>query len=260
MARVTMHLAAIAFAAASAPALAQQSGLPPAAAPSAKPSTRAEVPALVTPVEESTLSSQMAGKIRHMSVGLGDQFKKGARLIEFDCSEQQAQLDAAAAEYRAARETHLARMRLQALGAAGELDVKVAAAAAEKARSQLNFRESQLTYCHIEAPFAGNVARLRVKPAESVTVGQPLIDLINTSALKAQMFVPAAWIGWLRVGTPLSISVRETGQVYEAHISKMNSRVDGVSQQLEVEAQIEKGEGRLLPGTVGTALFEPPAK
>jgi membrane fusion protein, multidrug efflux system len=226
----------------------------------AKPPARSEVPALISAVEESTLSSQMAGKIRNVSVGLGDQFKKGARLVEFDCSEQRAQLDSAAAEYRAARETHLARMRLQALGAAGELDVKVAAAAAEKARSQVSFRESQLAYCHVDAPFAGNVARVRVKPAESVAAGQPLIDLVNTASLKAQMFVPAAWVAWLRAGTPITISIKETGQVYEARISKMNSRVDGVSQQLEVEARIEKGEGRLLPGTVGTAVFEPPSK
>jgi RND family efflux transporter MFP subunit len=238
-----------------------QPAAPQGAPASAKPPAKTEIPALITAVEESTLSSQMAGKIRHITVGLGDQFKKGAHLIEFDCSEQQAQLDSAAAEHRAARETHLARMRLQALGAAGELDVKVAAAAAEKARSQLNFRESQLAYCRVDAPFAGNVARLRVKPAESVAAGQPLIDLVNSSALKAQMFVPAAWVAWLRTGTPLSISIKETGQVYEARISKMNSRVDGVSQQLEVEAQIEKGEGRLLPGTVGTAVFEaPPSK
>jgi membrane fusion protein, multidrug efflux system len=248
------HGATFAQAPATAPAAA------PIAPPAAKPAPRAEVAALITPVEESTLSAQMAGKIRHISIGLGDQVKKGAHLIAFDCSEQQAQLEAAAAEYRAARETHLARMRLQALGAAGELDVKVAAAAAEKARSQLNFRESQIAYCTVEAPFSGNVARLRVKPAESVTVGQPLIDLVNTAALKAQMFVPAAWIGWLKTGTPVSISIKETGQVYEARISKMNARVDGVSQQLEVEAQVDKGEGRLLPGTVGTALFEPPTK
>ena len=253
-----MRARAFAQCAALAAMLAATSGAALAQPAAAKPPAKTEIPALVTAVEESTLSSQMAGKIRHVTVGLGDQFKKGAHLIEFDCSEQRAQLDSAAAEFRAARETHLSRMRLQALGAAGELDVKVAAAAAEKARSQVSFRESQLAYCRVDAPFAGNVARVRVKPAESVAAGQPLLDLVNASALKAQMFVPAAWVAWLRTGTPLSISIKETGQVYEARISKMNSRVDGVSQQLEVEAQIEKGEGRLLPGTVGTAVFEPP--
>jgi len=231
-----------------------------AAAQTAKSSAPLEVPALIAGVEESTLSSQMAGKIRQVHVGLGDPFRKGARLIEFDCSEQWAQLETAAAELRAARETHLARMRLQALGAAGELDVTVAAAAAEKARSQVSLRESQLAYCRVSAPFDGSVARLRVKPAESVAIGQPLVDVVNTASLKAQMFVPAAWAGWLKTGTPLTINLKESGQSYEARISKINSRVDGVSQQLEVEAKLGKGEGRLLPGTVGTAVFEPPAR
>jgi membrane fusion protein, multidrug efflux system len=230
----------------------------PTPVPAEKPAT--EIAALIVAGEETTLSSQMAGRIRRIPVGLGDQIKKGGHLIEFDCSEQRAQLDAAEAEFRAARETHLARLRLQALGAAGELEVTVAAAAADKARSQVDLRKSQLAYCRVDAPFAGNVARLRVKASESVNAGQPLVDLVNPASLKAQMFVPAAWIAWLKNGTPLSIHVRETGQTFKARVSKMNSRVDGVSQQLEVEARIEKGAGRLLPGMVGSALFEQPKK
>lgn len=219
----------------------------------------AEVAALIIAGEETTLSSQMAGKIKEIRVGLGDQFRSGARLIEFDCSEQQAQLDAADAEYRAARETHLARLRLQALGAAGELEVTVAAATADKARSQVALRAAQLAYCRVDAPFAGNVARLRVKPAESVPAGHPLIDVVNPTSLKAQMFVPASWIAWLRPGAPVSLTFKETGQTHRARVSRINSRVDGVSQQLEVEARIEKGDGRLLPGMVGSAVFSAPA-
>jgi RND family efflux transporter MFP subunit len=221
----------------------------------AKPAAENEVAALIQAGEETTLSSQMAGRIKHIGVGLGDQVKKGAPLIEFDCSEQQAQLDAADAELRAARETHLARLRLQALGAAGELEVTVAAAATDKARGQVALRDAQLAYCKVAAPFGGNVARLRVKASESVQVGQALVDLVNPASLKAQMFVPAAWVAWLKPGLPLTILVRETGQSFRARVSKLNSRVDGVSQQLEVEARIEKSEGKLLPGMVGTAQF-----
>jgi RND family efflux transporter MFP subunit len=229
-------------------------------APAGKPKpAAAQIAALIVAGEETTLSSQMAGKIRRVRVGLGDQIEKGATLVEFDCSEQSAQLETANAEYRAARETHLARLRLQALGAAGELDVTVAAASADRARSQVAVRRSQLAYCRVDAPFAGNVARLRVKTSESVNLGQPLVDLVNPDSLKAQMFVPVAWIAWLQPGTPLSIHVSETGQTFRATVAKLNSRVDGVSQQLELEAHIEKGEARLLPGMVGSATFEQPA-
>jgi multidrug resistance efflux pump len=143
-----------------------------------------EIAALILAAEESTLSSQMAGRIRSIKVGLGDGFKKGAALIEFDCSEQRAQLQAADAEWRGARETHLARLRLQALGAAGELEVALAASAAERARSQVDFRRAQMAYCRVAAPFGGNVARLRVKASESVPAGQPLVDVVNNNLLK----------------------------------------------------------------------------
>ena len=214
-----------------------------------------EIAALILASEETVLSSQMAGRIRHVNVGLGDEVKSGATLIEFDCGEQRAQLDAADADYRGARETHIARLKLQALGAAGELEVTVAAAAADKARSQVTLRRSQLAYCHVASPFRGRVARLRVKSSESVQSGQPLIDVVNPSVLKAQVFVPAAWIVWLRPGAVVTISAN--GQPYPARISKLNSRVDGVSQQLELEALIENGEG-LVPGMIGVATFNPP--
>lgn len=229
--------------------------VPDAPKPAAK-GNDTEVAALIVAGEETTLSSQMAGRISRVRVGLGDRVKKGAPLMQFDCSEQKAQLDTAEAEYRAARETHLSRLRLQALGAAGELEVTVAAASADKARGQVGLRKAQMAYCGVRAPFAGNVARLRVKPSESVNIGQPLVDLVNPASLKAQMFVPAAWIAWLRPGAPVLISVRETGQTFKARVSKVNSRVDGVSQQLEVEARIDKGQARLLPGMVGMATFE----
>lgn len=249
-------LSLIAALAAAAPALAQA----PAVPKSEKSAPASEVAALILAGEESTLSSQMAGKISTIHVGLGEVFLKGEALIEFDCSEQRAQLQAADAEYRAARETHLARLRLQALGAAGELDVTLAAASVEKARSQVDYRRTQVAYCRVRAPFRGNVARLRVKPAESVPAGQALIDVVNPNLLKAQMFVPAAWVAWLRPGTQLTIHVREIGQSFPARVSKVNSRVDGVSQQLEVEARVDKGKGDLLPGMVGAAVFAQPRK
>ncbi|MGE0873402.1 MAG: efflux RND transporter periplasmic adaptor subunit [Burkholderiales bacterium] len=229
-------------------------------APAAAGTGSAEVAAIVHAGEETTLSSQMAGKVRRIAVGLGDQFKSGARLIEFDCSEQQAQLESAQAEYRGARETHLARLRLQALGAAGELEVTLAASAADKARSQVALRESQLAYCGVNAPFPGKVVRLRVKTAESVPAGQALIDLVNPASLKLQMFVPAAWASWLRPNVPLKVRFNDgpDARTVNARVSKINARIEGVSQQLEVEARFESGTGGLLPGMVGTALFEQP--
>jgi membrane fusion protein (multidrug efflux system) len=236
----------------------------PASAPAVAPpgGGQDDIAAIVHAGEETTLSSQMAGKVRRISVGLGDQFRAGTRLIEFDCAEQQAQLQAAQAEYRGARETHLSKLRLQSLGAAGELEVTLAAAATDKAKSQVAIRESQIAYCSVSAPFGGRVARMRVKIAESVPAGHPLVDLVNPGSLKAQMFVPSGWIAWLRPNAPLTIRFTDgdRSRTVNARITKLNSRVEGVSQQLEVEARFDSGAGELLPGMVGTAMFRKPTQ
>src|SRR4051812_12376608 len=57
----------------------------PEMAPKPEPKAEAtsEIAALILASEETILSSQMAGRIRKVNVGLGDEVKTGAPLIEF---------------------------------------------------------------------------------------------------------------------------------------------------------------------------------
>ncbi|MSQ72348.1 MAG: efflux RND transporter periplasmic adaptor subunit [Betaproteobacteria bacterium] len=215
-----------------------------------------DISVLIGSGDETTLSSQMAGKIKKVHFGLGETVAVGAVLLEFDCEEQDAQLQSAEAEYRGARETHLTKMRLQALGAAGELEVTIAAAGADKAKSQVNVRETQLAFCKVLSPFAGRLVKLRVKLAESVQSGQPLLEIVNPESLKAQLYVPASWLSWIKPGTPLIFKTDGGDRKgYRAQISKLNARIEGVSQTLELEAKFEGPTTGLLPGMVGTAVF-----
>lgn len=214
-----------------------------------------EVPVLMSSEGEATLSSQMAGKIKAINFSIGQSFNKGQLLLEFDCEEQQSRLESAKAELLGATETHLAKLKLQGLGAAGELEVTLAAAAVEKSRAGVRQVETQMTLCKIMAPYNGQVARLRTKPFESVSLGQPLMEIVAQGGLKAVMHVPAAWLEWIKPGTPVLVRLAETKLEHPGRVSKLNSRVDGVSQTLEIEAIIDTKNARVLPGMIGTASF-----
>jgi RND family efflux transporter MFP subunit len=275
--RAILWLFAIAFSAAHA----QSDGRtpPPAVAPAAAPSAAApsvitpptiaasavpdnqtavsadSVPVLMQAERETTLSSQMAGKIKAINFSIGQSFRQGQLLIEFDCAEQQARLDSSQAELLGATQTHLAKLKLQGLGAAGELEVTLAAAAVEKARATVREQEAQMALCRVPAPYDGRVARLRAKPFESVAQGQPLLEIVSQSGLKAVMHVPSEWLSWLRIGTPVQVRLNETGINHPGRVSKLNSRVDAVSQTLEIEATIDTKSANVLPGMIGTASF-----
>ena len=203
------------------------------------------------------MSAQMAGKIKKLNLAIGQSFQAGSSLVEFDCEESQAKLDALNADYLAARETHLAKLRLQGLGAASDLEVTLAAAAGEKAKSQVRQQESQLAFCQIKAPYAGRVVRLKAKLAESVAPNQPILEIVADGDLKATVNVPTNQAIGLRVGAPLTIQFREGGPKHTAKVSRLNARIDGVSQSMEVEAVFTgpKAGAGVLPGMIGRAVF-----
>ena len=228
---------------------------PPLAATATGGESAATLSAMVAADNEATLSAQMAGKINKVNYGIGQEFRSGAVLVEFDCAEPRAKLDALNAEYLGARETHLAKLRLQGLGAAGDLEVTLAAAAGEKAKSQVNQQKAQMSFCTINAPYAGRVVRLKARQAENVAPNQPVLEIVATAKLRATVHVPSALAVQLKPGSPLTIEIKDSGRKYAAKVSKLNGRVDGVSQSLEVEAAFVGSTAGLLPGMIGQAVF-----
>lgn len=225
-------------------------------APAARPADDAPaIRALLVPAREATLSSQINGRIQSLDVSLGSAFGKGSVLIRFDCDEQQARLKMAEAELAAARENHEAKLRLQGLQQAGEVEVSVAASNAERARAQVDLNKAQVGQCVIHAPFSGRVVKLHVKSFQGTSPGMPLLDIVSDGPLKLRLNAPGKWATWLRKGTRFEVQIDETAKRYKAVVLALNGRIDAVSQTVEVEAAIDERAPELLPGMSGTARF-----
>jgi RND family efflux transporter MFP subunit len=233
----------------------------PAATSTARP---AEDPyairVLLAPALETTLVSQVVGRIAAVNVNLGDKFAKGKTLISFDCGEQSARLQMANAELASARDTHEAKLRLQGLQQAGEVEVSMAANNTAKAQAQVSLYRAQLSQCAIVAPFSGRAVKIAVKPHQGVNQAQPLIEIVSDGPLKLRLNAPAKWVSWLKPGTPFEVTIDETGKRYKAKVSALNARIDAVSQTIELEATIADTAPDLLPGMSGIARFTPPAQ
>ncbi|PZQ69079.1 MAG: efflux RND transporter periplasmic adaptor subunit, partial [Variovorax paradoxus] len=170
-----------------------------------------------------------------------------------DCGEVQARRDAARAELEAARVQYEAKVKLQGLQSAAEVEVELAAANVNKAQSQIRVFDAQLAQCNFVAPFAGRVARVHVKVGQGVNPGAPVIDIVGSGPLKARVNVPSNWLAWLKPGERLPARVDETGEAVGLKVARISARVDAVSQTVEIEADIEGGGPSVLPGMSGQA-------
>ncbi len=211
---------------------------------------------LVASEIETTLASPLLGRVRKLNVSLGSGFRKGETLVVFYCEEQAARTAMGAAEVAAARENHEAKLRLQGLQSAAEIEVALAAAALEKARAQLALYRTQAAECVMKAPFAGRAAKVHVKPHQSVTAGQPLVDIVSDAPPKLRLNVPSKWLAWLKIGRVFTVTIDENYRTYQGQVTAINARVDAASQSVELEAAVKNPGPELLPGMSGTALFD----
>lgn len=204
---------------------------------------------------ETTLSAQMNGTLGALKASLGDKVAKDAELAQLNCVEVNARAKVAAAELNMARTNLAAKQNLRKLDAVGDLEVAMANTEVQKADGALTLARAQAGYCLVDAPFSGRIAKVYVKPYQTVTAGTPLFDLVSDGALKVRLNVPSSMQPSLRPDMPLEVDIHETGKHYPAKVSVINARVDAVAQTVELEAKLDASYPELIAGMSGVARF-----
>ncbi len=217
-----------------------------------------KIRALIVPEQEAVLSSQMDGRIIGLPVEVGDRFKKGQILIEFDCEIFNAELEKAKMDLEAATETNDAQLRLQEFGSASELDVAVTSAKKKRAQADVLLKQARVKMCIIKSPFDGRVVNWKANPHENVTNEDPILEILDDTRLKLHILTPSHWLKWLKTGLEFPVHIDETGKKYRAKVTGLGARVNPVNQTLEVEAAFIKRPSDLLAGMSGTAVFVVP--
>lgn len=217
------------------------------------------VRAQLLPVRFTTLSSELSAKIGALPLKEGDRFAQNALLVELDDSLPRAQLQRAQAELQFARVALQSNTDLAKLSSVGKVELEQTRAAVARAEAELAAAQSLLSKCRILAPFDGRIAEQKVRELQFVQAGQPLLEIIDDSALELEFIVPSPWLGWLKEGDTFEVSVDETGSTYSATVRRIGARVDPVSQTIKINASIESRAPELLAGMSGRVTLRPPA-
>ena len=186
---------------------------------------------------------------------LGQPFNKDRVLVELDCDEPKAKLAMVKAELAGATEQYEAKLRMQGLDQASDVEVALAASEVAKTKAQADLINYQISQCYIRAPWTGSTAKLHVKNYMGVTAGQPLLDLVRSGYMRIKANVPSKWLKQLKPNDRFTVKVDETGKTYEARLRLINSRIDPVSQTIEIEGTMLEQYDDLLPGMSGQAVF-----
>ena len=227
-------------------------------APSSPNAGAPEIRAQISPLHYTTLSSEMAGRIDKIATRVGDHFRQGAVLILFDCAVPRAQVARAQAVVTQAERTFEIDRRLVTLKSMGQLELDVAAAEVLKAKADLAAAEAVASKCSIAAPFSGVTVEQKAREFQYTTPGQPLLDILDDSALEVELIAPSHWLSWLKPGYAFQVRIDETEKTYPARVTRLGGRVDPVSQSIKVIGEIIGDAPDLMAGMSGRANITPP--
>lgn len=223
---------------------------------------------VVEAVREAALSAQTSGRVTAVEVDVNDRVVAGQILLRLSVVEQQAGVDAARAQLRAAeasaveaernyqrfaslsKDNYVSRAQLDQARAARD----AANAARDAARAQLSAAGQGADYTIVRAPYAGIVAARRVEPGEAVAPGQPLLTVYAPDDLRIEVQVPQSEADAIRA-QPGARVVFDDGVSVDARQVVVYPGADPLSHSVTVRVLLPQMATPVAPGTTAKVIF-----
>lgn len=209
----------------------------------------------LSPVRYTTLSSEMGGKIERLEIEESDRFYEGQLLVTFNCGIERARLEKAEIIAGEASNTLKVYERLYALKSKSELELAQATASAAAAAAEVSIMSEIVKRCSIIAPYAGRVFELHIRPYQYVSIGTPLMGILDDNKLELELIVPSKWLVWLKLKAPFSVYIEEVEQSFDAEVVSIGARIDPISQSIKIKGRIVGKHQELFAGMGGRATF-----
>ena len=220
--------------------------------------SKQDIRAQLSAVTYNSIASELNARISELPFKEGQAFKVGQVLVVFDCATQQAQFQKTKAVLSIADRNYQANKKLLALGSVGRVEYENSYSEFLKTKAENDELAAVLARCNVLAPYSGLVVDQKVRPQQFVQAGQPLIDILDKGALELEFVAPSKWSPWLVEGYKFEIKIDETGKSYPAKITRINGKIDPVSQTIKVAAVIDGDFKEISPGMSGVLVINPP--
>jgi RND family efflux transporter, MFP subunit len=196
------------------------------------------------------------GIVRAIYVKEGDRVRKGQTLLKLDDAVARQQVAAAEqqvatvkSQLELARTTYQRQKNLWDNNIGAEMQVIQAKATVDQLTAQLKAAEAQasaareqLSFTNVTADIDGIIDQLNVRVGElftGVSASGPQVSIVNTSALRLLVNVPENYLGRIKEGTPITVTLPESNnKQIKTKATVVSKMIDPATRSFYVEASI----------------------
>jgi membrane fusion protein (multidrug efflux system) len=203
--------------------------------------------------ESVAVTAKVTDVISRINFESGDFVEADHVLAELVDTEQAAALSEARATLSEARRERARINELVGRGVAPASRGEEAQANFERARAQTEAEEARVADRLIRAPFAGVVGLRRISAGELISSGTVVATLNDVSVIKLDFRLPERFVSSVEIGQTIGArSAAWPDEIFHGAIVSIDNQIDPVSRTVEVRAEIDNEDARLVPGMLMT--------
>ncbi len=203
---------------------------------------------------KATLNAQVEGTVVSVPVIESRHVGRGDLLLGIDTTESALAVATAKANLLKAQAEYQQKVLFDDSITDGEAKAerdKYARSISGLDQAEVALRQAQLklAYTHVRAPFSGWVADLKVVEGQHVTVGTPLMTVVDLDPIKVEVQVLEAELGDLTPGRRATVTFAAyPGDRFRGRIESINPVVDPQTRTGRVTVVLANKDHRIKPG------------
>ena len=208
----------------------------------------------VAAVQGAMLAAELPGTVAEVKFDNGSRVKKGDVLVQLDVSSEEAQLRSAEADAELARVAEERARNLRKDNVISQSEFDTADATFKQKVAQVDNMRAIIAKKTIRAPFDGEAGIRQVNPGQMVPAGQQIVSLQALDPIFVNFALPQQRLSELKDGLVVRVTTDAVpGHQFKGKLTAINSQVDEVTRNIQVQATLENKERLLQPGMFVTA-------
>lgn len=211
--------------------------------------------ATVEATTQTTLTSQVSGRVLDMQVDVGQPVRKGDLLLRIDAREANEMAAGATAQYVNAKANYerLKNLHQQKFISGAALDkAKADLDAAQAARGQASVN---VGYATVLAPISGVIAQRLIEQGETAAPGRPLLTVYDPNGLRVTASIPQYQLPQVRSVKQARIEFPELGRWADSKFVTLLPTADAATHVSQVRVGLPDDLPGVVPGMFARVHF-----
>lgn len=203
----------------------------------------------LTAVNGVDLSSEASGIIKTIRFNSGQYVHQGETVLQLETSVEEALLKDRQAQLKLAQMNYERDKKLYEKNVSSQSALDTRFAQLQAAESGVESVKAQIRQKNIVAPFSGRLGIRQVNLGQFLSAGTTVVTLQSLNPLYVLFNLPEQFLPQLFLNQMVDVTVNfGQGKTIRGKITAINSKVDQVTRNVQIQATINNEKAQLYPG------------